>query len=89
MCKAHRLVYHSTLGLRVITKKKKRPTPCESAGLGLVYAVEDNTRPLPHGAGVTLPPHHQPASTTFRPKIRCFREGRYGLSREVPRRARN
>ena len=26
MCKAHRLVYHSTLGLRVIKKKKPGPT---------------------------------------------------------------
>ena len=29
VCKAHRLVYHSTLGLRVIKKKKKKGTSAE------------------------------------------------------------
>jgi len=36
VCKAHRIVYHSSLGLRVIRKKKKNQ---DSQGQGIASAV--------------------------------------------------
>jgi len=32
-CKAHRLLYHSTLGLGVIQQKKNRPRHCQLSAL--------------------------------------------------------
>jgi len=43
--KAHRLLYHSTLGLRVIKKKKKMPDYVRAlkSAAGLVIAAEGST----------------------------------------------
>ena len=39
VCKARRLVYHSTLGLRVIKKKKKKKTTADAQLLGAEHAA--------------------------------------------------
>jgi len=54
--KAHRLLYHSTLGLRVIKKKKKYCSFCLSCHPG-TRQEEFNTRDMPGregGGGSTL-----------------------------------
>ena len=40
MCKAHRLVYHSTLGSRVIKKKKKHHEPSDGQQLALCWLAD-------------------------------------------------
>ena len=56
VCKAHRLLYHSTLGLRVIKKKKDGWNVCLSDD------ADDTKLSLP--PGMTTPVHSRTWSTT-------------------------
>ena len=61
MCKAHRLVYHSTLGLRVIKKKKKKKkTLALSQSIWSHESCEDGTFPAPNLTGL----FHTPSMST-------------------------
>jgi len=59
VCKAHRLVYHSTLGWRVIKKKKKHrvvDTPADDVRPVVAELNEDHRIPMP-GQRAHLPPN--------------------------------
>ena len=47
MFKAHRLMYHSTIGLRVRKKKKRRKDPAGVASECPIYALQAAFSPLP------------------------------------------